>query len=228
MRKQKRTPKAVSVKREPFNIHSLMPKTESQREMIESYREGFHIVAYGSAGTGKSFVACYLALQDLISRERDKIVIIRSAVPTRDQGFLPGTLEEKSAVYSIPYVGIVNEICQNGAAWDIMKKKEQIQFITTSYVRGITLDNCVIIVDEFQNMNREELYSVLTRVGENTQVILCGDTKQTDLKKETSAFLWLTNIVDLMGDWFEPIHFTSDDIVRSRFVKELIKAEESL
>lgn len=231
MRKQKRSPKqAATVKREQFQLNRLNSKNENQRQMMEAYLDGANVIAYGSAGTGKSYVACYLGLKDLLEKEKEKIIIVRSAVPTRDQGFLPGTLEEKSAVYQIPYVGIVNELCQNGAAWEILTKKDQIQFITTSYIRGITLDNCVIIVDEFQNTNKEELYSVLTRVGENTQVILCGDTKQTDLnsKKETSSFNWLMSIADRMQDWFESVRFTSDDIVRSEFVKELIKAEESL
>lgn len=229
MRKPKRQPKPVPAKREAFHIERLFPKTEAQRSMVEAYQvEGLNVVAFGSAGTGKTYVACYLALADLMNRDKDKIVIIRSAVPTRDQGFLPGTLEEKSAVYQTPYVGIVNDICQNGAAWEIMRKKEQIQFMTTSYVRGITLDNAVLIIDEFQNMNKEELYSVLTRVGENTQVIICGDTKQTDLRKETSAFAWLDKITTRMDDWFETVCFTSQDIVRSGFVRDLIMTEEGL
>ena len=218
------------VKREEFSLADIKPKTEAQRMMMEGYLQGQNIVAYGSAGSGKSFIACYLALKDLQDKEKQKIIIVRSAVPTRDQGFLPGSLEEKSAVYQIPYVIIINELCQNGAAWEIMTKKGMIQFMTTSYVRGVTLDNSIIIVDEFQNMNPHEIYSLLTRVGENTQVILCGDTNQSDLnkKKEESCFDWVMKVADRMPDWFDLVRFMPCDIVRSEFVKKLIMVTEDL
>ena len=220
----------TTVKREAFSLADIQPKTEAQRMMMAGYLEGQNVVAYGSAGSGKSFIACYLALKDLQDKEKQKIIIVRSAVPTRDQGFLPGSLEEKSAVYQIPYVNIINELCQNGAAWEILTKKETIQFMTTSYVRGVTLDDAVIIVDEFQNMSQHEIYSLLTRVGENTQVILCGDTKQSDLnkKREESCFEWMMKVADRMPDWFDPVRFMPCDIVRSEFVKKLIMVTEDL
>ena len=226
--RQKQSRKNESQKREAFNLVKLQSRTAAQKAMMDAYLDDLNVIASGSAGTGKSYVACYLALKDLFEKEKDRIVIVRSTVPTRDQGFLPGTVEEKQAVYQLPYVGIVNELCQNGAAWEILKKKDMIQFITTSYVRGITLDNACIIIDEFQNMNQEELYSVLTRVGENTQVILCGDTRQTDLKKEKTAFYWLESLSHKMPDWFRHITFHPEDIVRSDFVKALIIANESM
>ena len=234
MRKTNNTPakgkRMEAVKKEAFTLLDIQPKTEAQRMMMAGYLEGQNIVAYGSAGSGKSFIACYLALKDLQEKEKNKIIIVRSAVPTRDQGFLPGSLEEKSAVYQIPYVNFINELCQNGAAWDIMTKKEIIQFMTTSYVRGVTLDDAVIIVDEFQNMTVHEIYSLLTRIGENTQVILCGDTKQTDLnkKKEESCFNWVMKVSERMPEWFDSIHFMPCDIVRSEFVKKLIMVTEDL
>jgi len=234
MRKSNNSPakgkRMTAVKREAFSLAEIQPKTEAQRMMMAGYLEGQNVVAYGSAGSGKSFIACYLALKDLQEKEKNKIIIVRSAVPTRDQGFLPGSLEEKSAVYQIPYVNIINELCQNGAAWEILTKKETIQFMTTSYVRGITLDDAVIIVDEFQSMTEHELYSLLTRVGENTQVILCGDTKQSDLnkKKEESCFNWMMKVSERMPEWFDPIRFMPCDIVRSEFVKKLIMVTEDL
>lgn len=218
------------VKREEFSLAEIKPKTEAQRMMMAGYLQGQNVVAYGSAGSGKSFIACYLALKDLHDKEKQKIIIVRSAVPTRDQGFLPGTLEEKSAIYQIPYVNIINELCQNGAAWEILTKKGAIQFMTTSYVRGVTLDDAVIIVDEFQNLTPHEIYSLLTRVGENTQVILCGDTKQSDLnkKKEESCFEWMMKVAERMPDWFDLVRFMPCDIVRSEFVKKLIMVTEEL
>lgn len=218
------------VKREEFSLADIQPKTEAQRLMIAGYLEGQNIVAYGSAGSGKSFIACYLALKDLQDKEKRKIIIVRSAVPTRDQGFLPGSLEEKSAVYQIPYVNIINELCQNGAAWEIMTKKGMIEFMTTSYIRGVTLDDAVIIIDEFQNTDPKELESVLTRVGENTQLILCGDTRQSDLerKKQESSFKWIMEVAKRMPDWFDMVRFMPCDIVRSGFVKKLIMVTEEL
>lgn len=220
----------ATVKREEFSLTDIRPKTEAQRMMMAGYLEGQNVVAYGSAGSGKSFIACYLALKDLQDKEKQKIIIVRSAVPTRDQGFLPGSLEEKSAVYQIPYVNIVNELCQNGAAWEIMTKKGMIEFMTTSYVRGVTLDDAVIIIDEFQNMDPKELESVLTRVGENSQLILCGDTRQSDLerRKQESSFEWLMKVAERMPDWFDMVRFMPCDIVRSGFVKKLIMVTEEL
>lgn len=220
----------TTVKREAFSLADIRPKTEAQRMMMSGYLEGQNVVAYGSAGSGKSFIACYLALKDLQDKEKQKIIIVRSAVPTRDQGFLPGSLEEKSAVYQIPYVNIIKELCQNGAAWEILTKKETIQFMTTSYVRGVTLDDAVIIVDEFQNMDPKELESILTRVGENSQVILCGDTRQSDLerKKQESSFSWILKVAERMPSWFDLIRFMPSDIVRSGFVRELIETIEEM
>ena len=222
--------RGIPAKREEFSLNKIEPKTEAQRMMIDSYTDGQNVVAYGSAGSGKSFIACYLALKDLHEKEKDKIIIVRSAVPTRDQGFLPGTLEEKESVYQVPYVSIVNELCQNGAAWETMLKKGSIKFMSTSYVRGVTFDDAVIIVDEFQSMTEHEIYSLLTRVGDNTQVIICGDTKQSDLnkKKEESCFDWMMKVVDRMPDWFDPIRFSPSDIVRSEFVKKLIMVTDDL
>jgi phosphate starvation-inducible protein PhoH len=220
----------AAVKRDAFTLADIQPKTEAQRMMIDGYLSGQNVVAFGSAGTGKSFIACYLALKDIIEKEKDRIIIMRSAVPTRDQGFLPGTLEEKSAVYEIPYVAIVNDICQNGTAWEILTKKKTIEFMTTSYVRGITLDDAVIIVDEFQNMDPKELESVLTRVGENSQIILCGDTRQSDLlrKREESCFNWMMEVSTRMPSWFDVVRFLPRDIVRSGFVRELIETIEEM
>ena len=143
-------------------------------------------------------------------------------------GFLPGTLQEKSEVFSIPYRQIFNDLCENGTAWDILTKKNMIDFITTSYVRGITLDNSIVIIDEFQSMTAHELYSVLTRMGKGTRLIVCGDTKQTDLdgRKEKSCYDWFMNVSSKMSDWFHTTTFVQQDIVRSPFVKALIMATE--
>lgn len=214
--------------KELLKVRHIEPMTWAQSDMIEGYARGANVVATGSAGTGKSFIASYLALNSLFSKDVEKIVVVRSAVPTRDMGHLPGTLQEKSEVFTIPYKQIFNDLCENGTAWDILTKKNMVEFITTSYVRGITLENAVVIIDEFQSMTAHELYSVLTRVGKGTRVIVCGDTKQTDLdgRKEKSCFDWFMTVANKMPQWFHHTNFVQNDIVRSDFVKALIIAVE--
>lgn len=212
-----------------LKVKPIQPITKPQEQMIEAFNEGLNVVAIGSAGTGKSFIASYLALESLFNKQFNKIVVVRSAVPTRDMGHLPGNLQEKSEIYTIPYKQIFNTLCDNGTAWDILIKKNMVEFITTSYVRGITLENSIIIVDEFQSMTNHELYSVLTRTGQDSQLIICGDTKQNDLhsKREHSCFEWFVNIVKRMPNWFNLTTFEQEDIVRSEFVKALITAVEN-
>ena len=211
-----------------WKVRHIEPMTWAQSDMIEGYARGANVVATGSAGTGKSFIASYLALNSLFSKDVEKIVVVRSAVPTRDMGHLPGTLQEKSEVFTIPYKQIFNDLCENGTAWDILTKKNMVEFITTSYVRGITLENAVVIVDEFQSMTAHELYSVVTRAGKGTRIIVCGDTKQTDLdgRREKSCYDWFVNVAAKMPQWFHHTNFVQNDIVRSEFVKALIIAVE--
>lgn len=214
--------------KEFLKVRHITPMTWAQQNMIEAFARGANVVAVGSAGTGKSFIASYLALNQLFTKQVEKIVVVRSAVPTRDMGHLPGTLQEKSEVYTIPYKQIFNDLCENGTAWDILTKKNMVEFITTSYVRGITLENAVVIVDEFQSMTAHELYSVLTRTGSGTRLIICGDTKQTDLdgRREKSCYDWFVGVAQKMPNWFDITNFMQSDIVRSDFVKALIMAVE--
>lgn len=214
--------------KEILKLRHISPMTYAQQNMIESFARGTNVVAVGSAGTGKSFIASYLALNQLFTKQVEKIVVVRSAVPTRDMGHLPGTLQEKSEVYTIPYKQIFNDLCENGTAWDILTKKNLVEFITTSYIRGITLQNSVVIIDEFQSMTAHEMYSVLTRAGIGTRLLVCGDTKQTDLdgRKEKSCYDWFMKVVEKMPNWFDTTNFLSQDIVRSEFVKALILAVE--
>lgn len=226
-RKRERKRKVVHNK-ELLKVRHIEPMTWPQRNMIEAYGRGTNVVAVGSAGTGKSFIASYLALNSLFTKEVEKIVVVRSAVPTRDMGYLPGNLAEKTEVYTIPYKQIFNDLCENGTAWDILQKKNMVEFITTSYVRGITLDHAVVIIDEFQSMTAHEMYSVLTRVGKGTRIIICGDTKQSDLdgRKEKSCYDWFMGVAQKMTTWFDITNFMQNDIVRSDFVKALITAVE--
>lgn len=207
----------------------IKPKTEPQRQMIEAYCQGLSIAATGSAGTGKTWLSVALALQDLIANRVSKIYIVRSAVQSRDLGFTPGDEKEKLAPYMAPYKAIVNEILGCGTAWDTLTKKGMIEFMSTSFIRGITLKHCVIILDEAQNTDYAEFSSVITRAGDNTRFIACGDTRQSDMERhrEKSGFSEVIRVMESMPKYFEVINFLPEDIVRSGLVKAWIIADEN-
>lgn len=210
------------------DIKNITPLTPTQDEMFHAFFNNFHICAHGSAGTGKTFIALYLAFSEILRHESpiDHIIIVRSAVSTRDVGFVPGTLEEKTALYELPYDDMCGSLFGRMSTYRDMKEAGIIRFLSTSFVRGLTWDNAVVIIDEFQNMTLPEVDSVITRVGQNTRVILCGDANhQCDLKKEKTCAKDVVNILSHMKD-FALITFTKDDIVRSQFVKNWILARD--
>ena len=200
----------------------IEPLTRNQLKAFESDK---NLILHGIAGTGKTFISCYLAFDDMVKGVYNSLVIIRSAVPTRDIGFLPGNEKEKASVYEEPYKEIALELFQRGDAYEILKTKGLVHFMTTSFVRGITLKDAVIMVDECQNMSFHELDSIITRVGNNCRVIFCGDFRQSDLK--TNGLESFMEILKNMGA-FEFIDFEIKDIVRSEFVKEYIIAKTEL
>ena len=209
-----------------LTLHEIEPLTRNQLRAFES---GKNLVLHGVAGTGKTFISCYLAFDDMIKSMAKKLVIIRSAVPTRDIGFLPGTEKEKTAIYEQPYKDICVELFQRGDAYDILKTKHLVEFMTTSFIRGITLRDSYIIVDECQNMSFHELDSIITRIGEGCRIIFCGDFRQSDLKAETEK-KGLHSFVKVLKatNYFDLIDFDIKDIVRSGFVKDYITAKEEL
>lgn len=205
-----------------LTLREIEPLTRNQVRAFDSNK---HLILHGLAGTGKTFISCYLAFDDMAKGEYEKLVIIRSAVPTRDIGFLPGTEKEKSSVYEEPYKDISNEIFGRGDAYGILKQKSLVEFMTTSFIRGITLKHAVILIDECQNMSFHELDSIITRMGQNCKVIFCGDFRQADLKQNgMQDFL---KILKRMNE-FDFIEFEVEDIVRSEFVKNYIIAKNEL
>lgn len=208
-------------------LNEIEPLTANQLKAFDSEK---HLVLHGVAGTGKTFVACYLAFDDMSKQEYRQLVIIRSAVPTRDMGFLPGSDKEKSAVYEEPYKDVAIDLFQRGDAYQILKQKGLVHFMTTSFIRGITLHNAVIIIDECQNMTFHELDSIITRVGKNCRIIFCGDFRQDDFhnkRGEQSGLSEFLNILEATGK-FEMIDFKVTDIVRSDLVKDYIIAKYEL
>jgi predicted ribonuclease YlaK len=224
-------------RRKPLSSEYLIdidPLTDNQKRLFESYASGKHLVAYGCAGTGKTFISLYNALQDVLDEHSpyERIYLVRSLVATREIGFLPGSHEDKADIYQIPYKNMVKYMFQMPSDADFemlygnLKSQETIKFWSTSFLRGTTLDNAIIIVDEFQNLNFHELDSIITRVGENTKIIFCGDASQSDLQKTNER----DGIVDFMTvlrkmPSFDIIEFGVDDIVRSGLVKEYILAK---
>lgn len=205
-----------------LDLQQIEPLTANQLKAFESNK---HLVLHGVAGTGKTFISCYLAFDDMIKQEYNKLVIIRSAVSTRDIGFLPGTEKEKSSVYEEPYKDICIELFQRGDAYELLKAKGLVHFMTTSFIRGVTLRNAVILIDECQNMSFHELDSIITRVGEGCRVIFCGDFRQADLQKNgLKDFIRVLKAMDS----FDLVDFEIKDIVRSNFVKEYIIAKTDL
>lgn len=212
-------------------LKNINPMTDNQERTFDAYADNKHLMLHGSAGTGKTFISLYLSLLDVMKGPDDfhKVVIIRSVVPTRDMGFLPGSAKEKSKVYEAPYYSICSEMFGRGDAYEILKTKNLIEFQTTSFIRGITLNDCIIVVDEMQNMTGQELDSIITRIGDNCKIIFCGDFRQTDLAKdaERRGLLDFMRIIKKMNA-FEFVEFTRNDIVRSSLVKSYIITKEEL
>ena len=224
-------------RKKPVNndyLVDITPITDNQKRLFDSYDEGKHIIAYGAAGTGKTFITLYNALKDVLSENTpyDKIYIVRSLVATREIGFLPGDHEDKSSYYQIPYKHMVKYMFQMPSDADFemlygnLRSQETIKFWSTSFLRGTTLDDAIIIVDEFQNLNFHELDSIITRVGENTKIVFCGDASQSDLTKtnERNGIVDFMKVIRAMPS-FEMIEFGIDDIVRSGLVKEYLIAK---
>ena len=215
-----------------FSMRNISPMTTTQEDMFDSSNAGYNIAAIGTAGTGKTMCGLYLGLSDILNDDNyDQVIIVRSAVQTREQGFMPGTQAQKEAVYSVPYADIVNNLFGRGDAWEILKQKHSVKFMTSSFVRGLTFDNSIIIVDECQSMTYHELDSIITRVGETSRIIFCGDTAQDDLatsrnRNDTSGLGDFINVLKRMDHSFKVVQFGIEDIVRSGLVKEYIIAKE--
>jgi predicted ribonuclease YlaK len=215
----------------------IQPLTPAQEKVFEEYSKDKNLFLYGAAGTGKTFVSLYLALRDVMNDKTpyDKVYMVRSLVSTREIGFLPGDHEDKSSLYQIPYKNMVKYMFQmpDDASFEMLygnlKNQGTVSFWSTSFIRGTTLDNCIIIVDESQNLNFHELDSIITRVGQDTKIIFCGDVQQTDLIKtnEKNGVLNFMSILNTM-DEFSMVKFGIEDIVRSGLIKSYLISKMNL
>ena len=227
-------------RKKPINadmLRDIEALTPNQQKLFEAYAENKNLVAYGAAGTGKTFITLYNALKDVLDQETpyEKIYIVRSLVATREIGFLPGDHEDKSTLYQLPYKAMVKYMFEmpTGADFEMLygnlKAQDTIDFWSTSFIRGTTFDKAIIIVDEYQNLNYHELDSIMTRVGEQSKIMFCGDATQSDLVKtnERNGIIDFMKILRLMPS-VDVIEFGVEDIVRSGLVKEYIVAKMEL
>jgi len=227
-------------RKKPIDSSYLLPVeplTDNQKIMFEEYDKGQNIFAYGCAGTGKTFVALYLALRDVLSEYTpyDKVYIVRSLVATREIGFLPGTHEDKASLYQIPYKNMVKYMFEmpDDASFEMLyenlKSQETVSFWSTSFLRGTTLDNAIVIIDECQNLNFHELDSIMTRCGQDTKIMFCGDARQSDLQKsnERTGIIDFQKILENMKE-FSMVEYGIEDIVRSGLVKSYLISKLNL
>ena len=208
----------------------IKPITKHQEETFSAWNVGDNLVLNGSAGTGKTFMSLYLGLNEVFGKSNHKkLVIIRSVVPTRDLGFLPGTVEEKLSAFETPYQQMCTELFKDKNSYETLKTKHQIEFLSTSYIRGTTFNNSILIIDECQNLTFHELDSIITRVGNNCRIIFCGDYYQSDFKqlKDKAGIIEFINIIEHLNR-FSVIEFDWKDIVRSDFVRDYIMTKEML
>jgi len=214
--------------RNALKLREIVPLTANQNKLFLSYETGKCLFVHGCPGTGKSFLNIYLACKEMMHEDNQyrRIIILRSTVPSRDQGFLPGTAEEKSAIYETPYQAIFTELFNRPDAYDLLKDEGTVEFVTTSFLRGMSFKDSIIIVDEIQNLTFEELNTVISRVGDNSKVIFLGDYYQTDLNKkrnDVSGYVKFKAILETI-DEFSFVQMDIEDIVRSLLVKKYIIA----
>ena len=213
------------------NLISIKPITDNQKIVFETWKEKKNQFLFGCAGTGKTFISLYLALQDVMNLQTkyDKVVLVRSLIPTREIGFLPGDEEDKAALYQVPYANMVQFMFQQpneqafNMLYDKLKQQGSLYFLSTSFLRGLTFDNSIIIVDECQNLNFHELDTIITRVGQDSKIVFCGDFGQSDLSKtnEKNGLHDFLRILEEMEE-FNCVEFDIGDIVRSGFVRNYL------
>ena len=213
------------------DLVKIEPVTDNQKVVFESYKKGKNQFLYGCAGTGKTFITLYLAMKEVLRSDTpyDRVVMVRSLIPTREIGFLPGDEEDKAALYQVPYSNMVQYMFKQpneqafSMLYDKLKTQGSFYFLSTSFLRGLTFDNSIIIVDECQNLNFHELDTIVTRVGQDSKIMFCGDFMQTDLSKlnERNGLYDFLRILEEMNE-FNCTEFNIGDIVRSGFVRNYL------
>lgn len=211
------------------DLKTFDPLTDNQKKFFDAYKRGDYFIAlHGVAGTGKTFCALYKALEEVLDKSNpfDKIIIVRSAVQSRDIGYLPGDIEQKMEIFEQPYVQICDTLFGRRDAYQRLSEQHYIEFISTSFIRGMSFDDAIIIVDECQNLTWDELNTCMTRVGYRSKIVFCGDYRQTDLNKKKNDMSGIQKFLDIakLMECHTRIEFTIDDIVRSSIVRDWVIA----
>ena len=214
------------------NLQTFEALTENQQKFFDLYKSGSSFMGlFGSAGVGKTFLAIYKALEEVLDKSNSysKVVIVRSAVQVREQGAVPGTLEEKMSIYETPYADICTTLFGRSNAWNLLKEQDTVKFVSTTAIRGTSYDDCIIVVDEATNLNWAEISAVMTRIGTRSKIIFCGDMRQNDLTKKKTDVSGLSDFLKIARSMnsYQEVNFTTADIVRSALVREWIIAAES-
>ena len=225
----RKSSKQNQAQQQSLELKYITPKTTSQHQTFEAFYDGYHPILMGCAGTGKSFISVYLGLESVFDAHTSfkKLAIVRSAVPSRELGFLPGDEAGKISSYKRPYVQIVNELLGRADGFEILEKKGIIEFVSTSFLRGTTINDTVIFLDEIQNLSSTELHTVVTRIGKNSALILAGDFFQNDLSDNESGLKEFYEIAKRVKN-FKIINFSEKDILRNEFIKEYIIAKNAV
>ncbi len=228
-KKAKRELRKERVTLKTMHLEEIEPLTQNQDRAFQSWFHGQDLVLHGSAGTGKTLMALFFGLREVKYGNADKVLIVRSVVPSRDMGFLPGSEKEKTKQYEAPYYGICEYLFGRADAYEFLKDKGVIEFTSTSYLRGLTFDNTIVILDEMQNLAFNELHTVMSRIGEGCRIILSGDTAQSDLdeRKGKGDICRMLEIIRRM-ECFDFISFHPEDVVRSGKARQYIIACEEM
>lgn len=205
----------------------LKPKTQAQKEYVDNIRKTDMVFGIGPAGTGKTYLACAMAINAYKNKEVERIILTRPAVEAGERlGFLPGDMQEKVDPYLRPLYDALYDVLGLEAA-SKLREKGAIEVVPLAYMRGRTLDNAFIILDEAQNTTREQMKMFLTRMGFNSKVVVTGDITQIDLPSGTASGLKeaeriLKNVEGIKFNYFSEL-----DVVRHELVKRIIKAYEA-
>ena len=228
-KKNKRELRKEKVTLKTMNLRDIQPLTQNQERAFEAWYHGQDLVLHGSAGTGKTLMALYFGLREVMIGNADKVLIVRSVVPSREMGFLPGNEKEKTKQFELPYYGICEYLFGRGDAYEILKQKDVIEFTSTSYLRGLTFDNTIVILDEMQNLAFNELHTVMSRIGEGCRIVLSGDTAQSDLDERKGRYD-INRMIEICRnmDCFDFINFQPEDVVRSGKARQYIMALNKL
>lgn len=208
------------------DLIDLLPKTDNQRTALEAWFDGEHVALLGSAGVGKTTLGVYMACNALVRKEVKQIVLIRSAVEQREQGHVPGTQEEKDAKFEESYEQAFAKVFGHPKTYEWMKKRGLIKFRTTGNMRGLTFEDSVVIGDEIQNLNFEEINTLIGRLGVDSRLILLGDSVQCDLRHYETRGLDIFE--ELAGELpnMTVVRFTRHDCQRHGLVKAWLGAVE--